>query len=92
MHATFTDGFSFPLFVFPLRRTLPFTDRAKEIKCLVFWVQALQTGLHLPDEGRPCLPLEELEVPPAMESWLARNNTCIGPACFGLSLFEHASD
>jgi len=25
-------------------------------------MQALQRGLHLPDEGRPCLPLEELEV------------------------------
>ncbi|CAJ1382419.1 unnamed protein product [Effrenium voratum] len=25
-------------------------------------LQALQRGLHLPDEARPCLPLEELEV------------------------------
>lgn len=43
-------------------------------------MQALQTGLHLPDEGRPCLPLEELEV--------LQNDRRLGMATLGFVMKE----
>lgn len=43
-------------------------------------MQALQSGLHLPDEGRPCLPLQELEV--------LQNDRRLGMATLGFVMKE----